>query len=236
MAQQPTRSFAEVCLLEAVARRLRAYLVIRPVTRGGPPRLISRFLAADGDGKLLLAAPETPDRLKVFLPEGWSVGLSFELGELWVQGRTDVAGHCQHHLQPQVMLDAVTVAPPRELLSRPARREPRRPVDPDRPVPAAVWFSQSPYRIAWTRPRSGVLLDRSETGLGIRLFQAAPAEPGTRTIIRLSPPGEDCAIVRGVLRYCTEAEDAYKAGFSDVAPIRPGEAVDVAALLAAQRD
>jgi len=66
----------------------------------------------------------------------------------------------------------------------------------------------------------------------VRLVEEAGVEPGAKAIIRLSPPEESCSIVRAVLRHCSRTPEGYKAGFGDVTPIRPGEAVDVAALLA----
>ena len=105
-------SFADAAILDAVGRKVRVDLVLKPVTASSPSRLISRFLGFLGDDRLAIEEPRTEKKEKVFLPSGWLLGMSFEADNMWLQTRTTVLDHCLFLVQPARRADALVVQKP----------------------------------------------------------------------------------------------------------------------------
>ena len=81
--QKPT-SFTEVSIAEGIARRVRVYLVLKPVRPQGDSRLVSRLLGEQGLDRLVLEAPRG-NAGKVHIPVNWDVGISFSMGGYLLQ-------------------------------------------------------------------------------------------------------------------------------------------------------
>ena len=228
------RSFAEVTILEAVARRVRADLVLKPVRPKTDRRLLSRFLGTRNEAGLVLATPQTPKGEKVLIPVGWSLGLSFELAGMWVQACTSVLERCLFSVYPTRRVDGLVVQWPEEVLTANRRRRPRLEVDPSRPFAVTLWQVEDLNRGNFAPLQEGQLTNWSDGGLGIKLARALDLDLGTRLAIRLQrgKTGE-CLMVWGVLKHCSiDAAGSWVAGFGDVVDIAPGEAVELIESLA----
>ena len=239
MTKHEPRSFSEVTFIEAAARRLPAVLVISPVRPGGERRLMSRFLGMAGAGRLALAPPENAKGEKVFLPMGWQVGLSFELGDIWFQATTTVLEHSMFAQFPTKRVDAVVVAQPRKVLSTNRRQAPRHRADPAKPFSATIWPGAYAGNDQLQPLQAGKLYDWSREGLGVVLARPLELESGERAVIRMERARTDeCIVVWATLRHCNTLEDTdqWLAGFCDVAPVGPGEAVELMAFMAASWD
>jgi len=239
MAKAQARSFSEITFIEAAARRTRVGLVLTPVTPGGPKRLISHFLGIAGEGRLVLATPETIKGKKVFVPPGWRVGLAFELGGFWFQAATDVLEHGMFQRYAIRRVDALIVRQPERLKSSPNRRDrPRQQADPTKPFLATIWSEEDVEQTRHDPLGVGRLQDWSETGLGVNLAKPLTLAAGRRAIIRLDRAvTEECLFVWGTLRHCTPADGGiYLAGFGDVRNVGPGEAVSLMEFMALSRE
>jgi hypothetical protein len=228
-------SYAEVSILEAVARRARVDLVLRPVKPETAKWLQTHVLGVASPKALALSPPQTSRGDKVFVPEGWQLGMSFELGNLWLQARTKVLDHCQFPLRPTQRVDALVVERPNQILSTGRRRRPRQQVDLSGRVAATLWPGECVEAADFMRPYVGELVNWSEFGLGIRLPQDPALEVGTKAIIRLEKAGAaERYFVWAVLKHCTcDQEGSWIVGFGDVVTTGPGEAVSLMEFLAA---
>jgi len=235
MAEPQTKSFAEVTLIEAVARHARVDLILSPVVPDGERRLISHFLGLEAPSRLILAPPKKADGQKVFVPVGWDLGMSFDLANIWFQATTTVLEHCMFRQSAFHRVDALAVEQPIQLLSTNRRSAPRRRVDPARPFTAIIWSAERAIDANLSPIQVGMLQDWSATGLGVRLRHPLDVAPGYRAIICLERvTGEESVFLWGVLRHCTATGDGYwLAGFADLTDMRPGEAVDLMSFLAA---
>lgn len=230
-----TPSFSEIAVIEAITRRLRVDLVLKPVTPGSDKRLISTFLGTSGEEQIVLAVPRTPRGAKVFVPDEWEVGLSFGLGGLWLQARSQVVGRCQFALQPTRRADAILVRRPARILSANRRRVPRHPTNSTRPVAAMAWAADVIAATDSAAPQVGRLMNWSEEGLAIRFFGPPSLNDGDKAIVRLHlSKTEECPILQGVVRHSTsEGNNCWVVGLGDVSDVRPGEAVDLIEMLGA---
>jgi hypothetical protein len=233
---QPSPSFAEIAVWEAVARRARVDLVIKPVTPHTETRLLSRFLGKPGDDQVALEVPRDRRGTKVFVPAGWEVGMAFEVGGLWLQARAEVVGHCQFAALPGMRVDALLIRPPQRILSLNRRRSPRYVADPTRPVWATVWAAERIDSGRGGSGRGGRLVDFSGGGLGIRLAAPPPLDVGGAAYIRLQAlDADECPIYLGVLKHATPGDDgSWRVGFGEVEPVRPGEAASLRVVAALQ--
>jgi len=239
MTKHEPRSFSDVTFIEAAARRLPAILVVSPVRPGAERRLSSRFLGVAGPGRLALTPPANSRGEKVFLPVGWQVGLSFELGDIWFQSTTNVLEHSMFALFPTKRVDAVIVAQPRKILSTNRRQSPRHKADPAKPFAATIWPGTYAENEAIEPLVAGRLYDWSREGLGVVVDRPLELEAGERVVLRLERARTDeCMVVWATLRHCSRLEgtDQWLAGFGDVAPVGPGEAVELMAFMAASWD
>ena len=224
------KSFSEVAFVEAVARQVSLTLVIRPVRPGAPTRMCSRFLAADSQGNPILAAPWTPkDDRKVFVPGGWDLGMTFPMGGFTLQARSRVLGHCQHRRFPTKRVDALLVERSTRVVSLSSRRHPRTEIDPERRIVASLWPEAPLAQGAAPAPRTGMLANRSQEGLGIRLDAPPNVAVGQEAVCRLIEPGAVSArIYQGVLKHVTaESGGKWLVGLGDVVELGPGQAVPI---------
>jgi len=235
MAVQQATSFAHMSVLEAAARRLRVDLVLKPVTPGTDTRLRSRFLGIRNPDRLVLAVPQTRRGKKVFVPNGWDLGIGFELEDQWLQARTTVVGHCLYPVHATRRVDGLMVQRPDEILSRSPRRKPRCEVDPSRLVTATLWAVECLESTNFATQAVGRILNWSETGLGVRLSARPPLRAGMEVLVRLETEDtEETPIYRGVLKHCTAHETGtWLAGIGEVTHVQPGEALTLAEFLAA---
>ena len=231
---QNTKSFAETAIVEAVTRRARIDLVLKPVTPGTDTRLISRFLGLRGDD-VVLEVPRTRTGGKVFVPEGWTLGIAFEQEGLWLQARGVVTGHCLFGQHGRSRADALVIQRTGMILAFNRRRKSRDGLDPGKPIVATVWATA---RIESGEPapaQVGRLTNWSESGMGIRLPGPLCAGAGAEVIIRLHVgKADEYPIFRGIVKHCTEdAPDSWILGLGDVLDVGPGEAVSWMEVLAA---
>lgn len=234
MDKQVTHNYADVSIAEAAARRARVDLVLRPVRPSAESWLFSKFLATHGTDGLVLSPPWDRRGNKVILPEGWPLGIAFDLGDNWFQARTKVLQRCFYPLQPTRRVDAVLVQRPREVLCTGRRRRPRQQVAPSRMVLATVWFQDCVEAQDFRVPLVGRLENWSEAGLGVLLDRSPQREVGDRAVIRLEKPRMDeCLFLWAVLMHATRlADGAWLAGFGDPADVSPGEATGLMEFLA----
>lgn len=224
---QQAKSFDQVAFLEAIARRARVDLVLKPVRPGACTRMRSRFLGSREPDQLVIDVPETIGR-KVFLPIGWDLGISFRIGKLAMQARTTVVDHCLFPLYPTRRVDGVVLQAPQRILTVEERQQPRDQIDPSvRTIIASAWPAERLAEGMQPLPWIGRLSNRSECGLGISFPTPLSMEPDTEVVVRLEEQGvDDQPLYRGVLRHCTRmSEGRWLAGFSDVQELGPGEAV-----------
>jgi hypothetical protein len=225
------QSFAETTIIEAVARLVRVDLVLEPITAHTDTRLISRFIGLRDEG-IVLAVPHTQKDEKVFVPDGWELGLAFELGPLWLQARTVVLAHCQHMFRSDKRVDALVIQRPDKLVSANRRREKRETAQGDHPVTVTLWPADKALSAGAIRGR---LLDQSETGLGLELAARLKVEEGAEVLVRLHVRNaRECPILRGTVRRSrATAEGFWIVGLGDIVEIAPGEAT---ALLGGSQD
>ncbi len=210
--------------MEAVARRSRIYLVLKPVTPKTDSRLCSRFLGATGRDRLVLDVPLSGDH-KVCIPVGWEMGMAFPMGQFLLQARTTVLDHCQFQLYPTRRVDGLVVQRPTKILSINRRERPRYKVNPSVYITASLWPADSLARGDQTDVRSGQLINWSVSSLGIGLSSNLSCSPGDQMIIRLEKAdGDEWPIFRAILRHCTPQDnEEWLAGFSDVVRLGPGQ-------------
>ena len=235
MPQHQRKSFSEVAFVEAVARQVSLTLVIRPIRPGAPTHLSSRFLAADSRGNPVLAAPwAQEERDKVFVPVGWDLGMTFPMGGFTLQARSHVLGHCQHRRYPTRRVDALLVERSTRVVSLSSREHPRTVMDPQRRILACLWPADQLSGRPAGAPRTGLLANRSEGGMGVRLDCPPALEVGQEAIVRLTESGADSArIFLGTLEHCTaDSSGKWLAGLGDVVELGPGQAVPIMESLA----
>jgi len=228
------RSFAEVALAEAIARRARVDLVLKPVTPSTDKRLRSRFLGVARTGGLVLDVPVGARVRRVYLPCGWELGMAFPVGGFLLQTRTTVLDHCQFALYPTRRVDAVVVARPGRILAVNRRKQPRYEVDPSRTVVACLWPAEALISGGRVFPRVGRLKNFSREGLGLVFPTVLPYEPGTEMVLRLEEHArEEHRLVSAVFRHSTALGDGqWLAGFSDVVELGPGQRIGIIESLA----
>jgi len=226
MTGEEPKSFSQVAFLEAVARRVRVDIVLKPVTAGTEKRLHSRFLAARGKDRLVIAVPRIR-RKKVFVPVDWELGMAFSLGEFFLQARTTVLGHCQYQLYPTRRVDALEVCRPAKILSIERRKEPREQIDHSITVGVSLWCAESLAENRPSQPRTGMLSNRSQSGIGVRLTSSLSFNIDAPMIVRLEEPGSrEYQIFHGTLKHCTPREDgSWIAGLGELVELKPGQAV-----------
>ncbi len=227
MGRQQISSFAEVTFIEAIARRIRVDLIIKPIAPGSDSRLRSRFLGAYPKDRIILEVPQAR-RHKVFVPVGWDAGMAFSMGQFLLQARTTVLDHCQFQLYPTRRIDGLIVQRPTRIISLNRRSHPRHEVDPSAHVTmTSIWSAEDLARGDKTASHSGQLSNWSVGGLGIRLSANLPYSPGTQVIVRLDQAGcDECPIFRAVLKHCTlQKNGEWIAGFGEMVKIEPGQAV-----------
>ncbi|MCK4626861.1 MAG: flagellar brake domain-containing protein [Phycisphaerae bacterium] len=224
MAMRQSKSFTEVTFLEAVARRIRVYLISKPVTPETDGRLRSRFLGAAGPDHLILDVPVSKNR-KVCVPVGWEMGMSFSMGQFLLQARTTVLDHCQFQLYPTRRVDGLVVHRPSRILSLNRRSQPRYDVDPSAYIMVSLWLAESLAHGDRSVVLSGQLINRSESGLGIKLAANLPCSPGTEIIIRMEKAdGDEWPIFQAIFKHCTQqGDEEWLAGFGDVSRVEPGQ-------------
>ncbi|MCK4625557.1 MAG: flagellar brake domain-containing protein [Phycisphaerae bacterium] len=224
MTMQQSKSFTEVTFMEAVARRLRVYLISKPVAPETDGRLRSRFLSAAGPDRLILDVPVFKNR-KVFVPVGRELGMTFSMGQFLLQARTTVLDHCQFQLYPTRRVDGLVVQRPTRILSINRRSQPRYEVDPSAYIMVSLWPAENLAHGDRTVVRSGQLINWSESSMGIKLAANLPCGPGTEMIIRMEKVDSDeWPIFQAILRHCTPQENGqWQAGFSDVSRVGPGQ-------------
>ena len=101
-----SRSFTDVSLMEAIARRVRVDLTVGPAGTAGLRCLITRLLSFVEPDRLALDIPRDRGR-KVHLPNEAELGLFFSLGGYRMQTRTKVVDHCQLALRPGHRVDSL---------------------------------------------------------------------------------------------------------------------------------
>jgi len=235
MPERQSKSFEEITFIEAAARHARVDLVLDSVVPEGDRRLISRFLGIENPGRIILAPPVTADGKKVFLPEGWQVGISFDLANVWFQAKTTVIEYCMFQQSTTRRVDALAIAQPTKLISANRRSTPRYRIAPTRQFYAKIWSAERLTDEKLDPLHTGKLQDWSEAGLGVRLREPTGLNTGMEAVICLeNDTGTDSLFLRGILRHCTALGDGcWLAGFGEVADLRPGEAPDLMNFLAA---
>ncbi len=242
MKDTRSTSFTEVALVEAVARMASVYLALRPVPPSRHRRLTSRLLAFDVYGDLVLAVPAAGEE-KVFIPEGWDVGLFFSVGEFMLQALTQVAGHSFHRVDANRRVDALIVRRPERLVSINQRSEVRQEVS--QYVPVTLWPTEPSGEGSVCSgppllgpPCSGLLTNRSHNGLGTLLQSELPFRPGTNVLVRLEDPAATTAeLFRAILKHCTpQIGGGYLAGLGDLTELGPGQAVELVRTLTGETD
>lgn len=219
--------------MEAVARRIRVYLISKPVTPKTDSRLRSRFLGAISRDHLVLSVPLSKGH-KVCMPVGWDIGMAFPVGQFLLQAKTTVLNHCQFQLYPTRRVDGLVVQRPTKIFSLNRRSQPRYEADPSVYIAASLWLTGSPAREDQADSWSGQLINWSAGGLGIRLSADLSRKPGDQMIIRLEEDdGDEWPIFRATLRHCTSQDNReWLAGFSDVVKLGPGQESDMIESLA----
>lgn len=220
-------------LAEAAARRLRADLVMRAVRPGADTRLISRFLGLSSDRGVILEVPRTVRGDLVYVPDGWQVGVSWQLDRHAVQAVMDVIGHPQFPVQPTHKVDSLLLRWPDRVILLDRRREIRWELDPSHPVRIEVWQDLADDAGLQQRPYGGRLVDRSESGMGLRLPAALPWAEGSRLIVRLQGDlPHEAGLYRATLAYCAPDEDyGWRVGLARVEAVEPGECPSLIAAL-----
>ena len=228
-----SRSFAEVTLLEAVARKVRVELNCRGVASRRPLRLSSQMLGLDDRDRLLLEEPRA-DKHKVFLPPGWELGMAFSVGEYFVQVRSTVLDHCQHLLEPQRRVEAMVVQRPEQILALNRRQHERTELDASCRVTAHIWPLDDLLSRNHLRAPTGRLRNISPGGLGIELSDEPGWARGQEVLISLSEPAwPQHRLFRACFRHCTQTgRGSFLAGFGDALEWGPGQSVHMIERLA----
>jgi hypothetical protein len=223
-----SRSFTDVSLTEAVARRVQVMLMVKPVRPSGPSRLYSRLLGAFDDGRLVLDVPVYEDR-KVFLPVGWDLGISFALGSFCLQARSEVLEHCLYPIHPTRRVDALVAQRPERFARVDRRRHPRKRLDPATCVLVSFWPMTELTEGIAAPAVTGRLVDCSPDGLGVRLEEDPKMAAGTEVLVRLEQTGADQSpIMKAVLKHVSEdVVGLYLAGFGELAEVNPGEGTNL---------
>jgi len=199
------KTFTETAVWQAAIRRTRVDLVLAPVTPHTDSRLISRLLGLDDEGNLVLDVPRTSRDKKVFIPDGWQIGLAFELADLWMQSRSVVIGHCHYHIHPTRRVDALTVEPPVRIISCNERRNRRHKTDPLKHVAVAVLATYGPDGHGPLPSRlTGRLRNWSEDGMGLEFIESHDLQPNCQLIVQVHIPAlERASLFRGVVKHVT---------------------------------
>lgn len=210
--------------MEAVARRIRVYLISKSVTPETDGRLRSRFLGAVCPDRLILDIPVSGNR-KVCVPVGWELGMTFSMGQFLLQAKTTVLDHCQFQLYPTRRVDGLVVHRPTKILSLNRRSQPRHEIDPSEYIMVSLWPAESLAHGDRSVVRSGQLINWSVSGLGIKLAANLPCNPGTKMIIRMEKAdGDEWPIFQAIFRHCTQhGDEEWLAGFGDVSRVGPGQ-------------
>jgi len=240
MTRRQDRTFTEVALLEAAARRAHVDLILKAPAGGrSESHLASRFLGTREGPDLVLQVPWTGGR-KVFVPARREMEMAFPVGQFLLQAATRVLGHCQYPLHATRRVDGLVVAWPERVIPRNQREDVRRQVDPAGHVVAWVWLAETLEAGHVEACQVGLLSNWSQTGFGIRFGRRPPYHPGAKTIIRLddtSPAPGELRIYRARLKHVTRlSRSAWLAGFGEAAEVGPGQAVGVIEALANAAD
>jgi len=236
MAHEGAMSFEQVAFNEAAARRVRVSLMLRPVHAGDPGQLSSRFLGTASAWQIVLATPTGPGGRKVFLPDGWSVGMGFAVGNLFIQAHSTVEGHCQYSVHSTRRVDGLVVRRPERVTSVIRRRETRHEPPAGEFVTATVWPERGLLADEEPPRREGRLVNWSDSGLGIRLPSPLPLSPGEPVVVRIDGLGADPRrFCTGIFKHCTPIhEGGHLAGVGEVTELDPGQAVGIVEALARQ--
>lgn len=224
MTERHSTSFAHVSFLEAVARRSRVDLILRPGDSDNPSRLSSRLLGFQGDDLLAMEIPKLNDH-KVFVSPQEQIGMAFSVGPFFLQATTTVVSACQYPLRADQRVDALLVERPGKIIAADRRERPRNRTTPDVCVMVSLWPSLTLATRQPPMPSWGRLLDYSQNGLGIRLEAPLPYEVGTEMILRFEQDkADEFPISRAILKHQTKENGFWVAGFGDVCELAPGEA------------
>ncbi|MCK4627174.1 MAG: hypothetical protein KAV00_17815, partial [Phycisphaerae bacterium] len=114
---------------------------------------------------------------------------------------------------------------PSRILSLNRRSQPRYDVDPSAYIMVSLWLAESLAHGDRSVVLSGQLINRSESGLGIKLAANLPCSPGTEIIIRMEKAdGDEWPIFQAIFKHCTQQGDGeWLAGFGDVSRVEPGQ-------------
>jgi hypothetical protein len=233
-----SRDFAETMLLEAVARRVRADLVVGSGRQTPNSRLISRFLGLEEPDGVVLEVPRTVDGELVYLPDGHRIGLSWQIADKFIQGTSEVIGHPQFLLKPPKRVDSLMVRRPEMAVLTNRRRETRHRLKRDETVRAELWLERDLLPGRFGPPHPGRLIDMSANGLGVALATPVTWEKGSKLLVGLrgGPPQSE-GLYRAVLAYCiTDKTYEWRAGLSSVQGVQPGELPALTEALLHERD
>jgi hypothetical protein len=228
MGQKPSKSFSEVSIMEAVARKVEVEVVINPGAGVPCSSATSRFLGMDEQGRLALRIPVTaqdpPQKQPIGV--GRDVGLLFAVGEYVFQADSTVLEHTSFPVTPVRREDALILRLPEhtQLLSK--RVEPRFDIDPDRPVATRIWDWQQLAEGAEQGPRSGRLANWSASGFGVSTGGQLPMDIGDTVLVRVEQHrSSEYKLYQAVLKHLTRQSDGkWLAGFGHVNELRPGQA------------
>ncbi len=217
--------FAETMLLEAVARRARADLVVGSGRQTPNSRLISRFLGLDEPEGIVLEVPRTVDGELVYLPDGHRIGLSWQIADKFIQGTSEVVGHPQFLLKPPKRVDSLMVRRPEMAVLTNRRQETRHRLRRDEIIRVELRLWRDVVSGRFGQPHLGHLIDMSAGGLGVATAIPITWEKGSKLLVRLQggPPQSE-GLYRAVLAYCIADETCqWRAGLSAVQGVQPGE-------------
>lgn len=219
------QDFAETMLVEAVARRVRADLVVGSGGRTPHSRLISRFLGLDEPDGVVLDVPRTVDGELVYLPDGHRVGISWQIAEKFIQGTSEVVGHPQFLVRPPKRVDSLMIRTPEMVIATNRRRERRRHLKKDQVVRVEMWLERDALAGKTGQPYPGRLIDMSGSGLGVAAATRLPWPEGTKLLVRLQgglPENE--GLYHATLAYCVAQEPYnWRLGLASVRGVQPGE-------------
>lgn len=225
-AVQQAKSFEEITAIEAVTRRVRVDLVLDPVSPGADTRLISRFLGFDDTENVVLAVPWAQNDQKVFVPVKWKFGMAFEMGGLWLQGCSEVVGHCQFPLRPAQKVDAMVVELPERIQATNRRRKQRHAIDPSKVVTATLWTAEGGEGDDTVSVAvEGRLVNWSDGGLCVKLSPPLCWAVSTEVFVRLQSMDDgECPILRGIIKHYTfDVDGSWDVGLGEVKEVGPGE-------------
>jgi len=236
MDRHEGRSFTDVAVSEAAARRTHLDLILKARAEDGRLHLTSRLLGQAPDGSLIIDVPRARGR-KVFVPAGAELEMAFPVGRFLLQGPVKVIGHCQFRLHPTRRVDGLRVSLPSRLTPADRRFQPREVLPDDAQVPAWVWAADELASPPAPPGRTGRLVNRSPGGLGLRLDRQPSLPAGAEVIVRLhaqTQDAEELRIYRARLMHCTAMDGGgWLAGLGDLEEILAGHAPAIAEALAA---